>query len=1226
MFARIRKSVRLRLRRRRERRLLAGFDPVWYQRRYADLAALRGIAEVRHHYLAHGLVEGRHASAQAEEEAEYHRYLTPSPQFDIAAYRLLNPDLAGVFREDRDFILHYIRNGRAEGRPAVFPAGEDGDDAADGGGQPWTRIFSVGHYWSWVAQDGAVPPFASRAEALAHFRAHGMAALAPIHLDHLFDPRFYRAHYGLSEPDDAALYADWLDHGLPEGRAANEAQALLPFIGHAAFPEQFDWRGYARLRGLPDGSRVAALAALFEAERQWDEVVPLIAEPRAALLVPLLRQRLARDQAADGLTLLAAFPEEPAWPAALHALRGALLDRQGRAAEALEACDHALRLGDDSWANFARAVRLAAALGDGGRAIALLRAQRQRWLGQADYAALVETTVDRLFGAASEAAMAAFRIMPAAAAGEAFTVALAELAQAIADLEPAPAGLVPPADGPVVVLGNEAVRQCTHYRLEQKAEQFAVAGIALRRHAADDAAGFIADLPGARAAIFYRVPATPDVMRAILAARAMGIPTFYEIDDLLFDAEVCPPPLASFGGLIGETQWEGMRHAVPLFRFALALCDRAIASTPALLAHMAPLTREGTGVVIRNGLDSRNRAAIALGGRPRAASGRIRIFYGSGTLAHAEDFSTIAAPALARLMAGRDEVDLVLVGHVPRDAVLEPFGDRVLRYPFIASITDYWSVLAACDIALAVLAPGRFEDAKSEIKWLEAAAAGIPTVASATATFREVIVPGETGLLASSPDEWRVALEQLCADSAARERIGAAARARALHDYALEAIGAAWPAVFAPAPAPAPAPASAAAPAPRRPRVLVVNVFFAPQSLGGATRVVEDNVHHLAEDGGIDLAVFCLDHGFGPPGRLRTTGFGSVPVYRVALPPGGEGLIDDPAVLPAFRRVLDLFAPDLVHFHCMQRLTAAPLRECRDSGVPYVVTAHDGWWLSPHQFLMDQDGLLRLPGPDLFAGLARRPAATAAALRHRQHLAPLLLGAARLLTVSEKFAEIYRSAGLPGIEVVANGLPALPAPIADPDPPTGPLRLAHIGGRASHKGADLVEAALRRGAYPNLSLLMVDGRLPAGETVRTRWGASEVCLSAEWPQAEVARLYGRTDVLLAPSRCPESFGLVTREAEHYGCSVVASDLGAIGADVVPERTGFVVDVSGAADLQAVLARLDATPQTYRRGVIAPRAAPGRTARDQAADLARVYREIVAATPCRAPARAPRRPA
>jgi glycosyltransferase involved in cell wall biosynthesis len=554
------------------------------------------------------------------------------------------------------------------------------------------------------------------------------------------------------------------------------------------------------------------------------------------------------------------------------------------------------------------------------------------------------------------------------------------------------------------------------------------------------------------------------------------------------------------------------------------------------------------------------------------------------------------------LLRERDDTDVVLVGQFPDlanwQAAQAGEVSRWLHFPAVAP-EDRWPVLAACDIAVAP-AGNAGAEAAGEIVWLEAAAAAIPTVASDTATARETIVAGETGLLAADAEGWHAALAALCANADLRRRIGVWARDQVLRERSPEALASQWRAL----------PAVPAAPVPRRPRILVVNVFFSPQSLGGATRVVEDNVRHLDRAGDYDLAVFCADEAFGTSGVLHTSRFGNVPVFRAEVPPRDDRLAADPAILPAFRRVLDLFRPDLVHFHCMQRLTASPLSECLVRGLPYVVTVHDGWWISPDQFLVDGNGLLHVPGPDLFAGLGEDPAAATAWLLRRQTLAPLLAGAARVLTVSEPFAQICRQAGMPEIAAVPNGVPDLPLPLpADPDI-GGPLRLAHLGGRALHKGAHLVEAALRRGQYGNLSLLMVDGQVPPGELVQTRWGASDVVLCPPWPQDAIADLYGRTDVLLAPSIWPESFGLVAREAHHFGCWVVASDCGAMGEDVVPGLNGFLVDPADGAALDRILVKLDAAPHAYRRGTIAAPAAAARSMSAQANDLARIYAAIL----------------
>ena len=86
---------------------------------------------------------------------------------------------------------------------------------------------------------------------------------------------------------------------------------------------------------------------------------------------------------------------------------------------------------------------------------------------------------------------------------------------------------------------------------------------------------------------------------------------------------------------------------------------------------------------------------------------------------------------------------------------------------------------------------------KSEIKLLEAAAVGVPTVASASAGFREALAVsgGQGGWLAATDDEWQQALLTLATDPDARRAAGWQAReylsawgTQAAHRQTVEAV------------------------------------------------------------------------------------------------------------------------------------------------------------------------------------------------------------------------------------------------------------------------------------------------------------------------------------------------------------------------------------------------------------------------------------------------------
>ena len=259
----------------------------------------------------------------------------------------------------------------------------------------------------------------------------------------------------------------------------------------------------------------------------------------------------------------------------------------------------------------------------------------------------------------------------------------------------------------------------------------------------------------------------------------------------------------------------------------------------------------------------------------------------------------------------------------------------------------------------------------------------------------------------------------------------------------------------------------------------------------------------------------------------------------------------------------------------------------------------DGW-ISPHQFIVARDGR-----PETYD---YRPEAAALLPERARITQRALEGAAAVLAVSEAFAEVHRKAGLETVEVVENGVSTLPERRLHPGP-EGRVRLGLIGGMSRHKGYALLRAALYARRFENLDLVVADHGMATGRTREEVWNGTPVLFLPRTPLSEVGTVYGRIDVLLAPSVWPESYGLVTREALALGLWVVASDRGAVGQDVVEGENGFVVDVSDHHALVDVLGRIDADPERYRAP---PAHRPTlRRATEQAQALHEVYQRILA---------------
>lgn len=84
--------------------------------------------------------------------------------------------------------------------------------------------------------------------------------------------------------------------------------------------------------------------------------------------------------------------------------------------------------------------------------------------------------------------------------------------------------------------------------------------------------------------------------------------------------------------------------------------------------------------------------------------------------------------------------------------------------------------LADADIGVSWLPDDAWSRGKCGLKVLQFMAAGLPVVANPVGVHRQMVVHGETGFLARTPQEWAQAISQLAGDAELRMRLGAAGR------------------------------------------------------------------------------------------------------------------------------------------------------------------------------------------------------------------------------------------------------------------------------------------------------------------------------------------------------------------------------------------------------------------------------------------------------------------
>jgi glycosyltransferase involved in cell wall biosynthesis len=272
-------------------------------------------------------------------------------------------------------------------------------------------------------------------------------------------------------------------------------------------------------------------------------------------------------------------------------------------------------------------------------------------------------------------------------------------------------------------------------------------------------------------------------VRVLSRCRQRGVPVVYELDDNLLDLHRDEP---------WETHPGDSLRAVVAFLARQA--DGMIVSTPALAERVARL-RSGV-LVVPNALDER-----LFGSAPDpfvSRSPTVTIGY-MGTLTHEADLRMVLAPlrALLRRHAGR--VRLELVGGAAERSVASLFEGLPFRrrdpgsedvYP---RFVPWMRQQLRWDVAIAPLGDDTFTRGKSDLKYLDYAALGIPGVFSDVRPYRETVRHRETGLLAANePEAWAEALEEIVSDGSLRARLAGAASAEVYENRMLKTNATRW--------------------------------------------------------------------------------------------------------------------------------------------------------------------------------------------------------------------------------------------------------------------------------------------------------------------------------------------------------------------------------------------------------------------------------------------------
>ena len=477
-------------------------------------------------------------------------------------------------------------------------------------------------------------------------------------------------------------------------------------------------------------------------------------------------------------------------------------------------------------------------------------------------------------------------------------------------------------------------------------------------------------------------------------------------------------------------------------------------------------------------------------------------------------------------------------------------------------------------LADVLVLPSRFE--AFGIVLLEAWACGTPVIVAATGAMPGLV--GDGGLTFEFGDAADLAqkLEQLFDDPARASRMARSGRDRLLDRYTWDKIAETTKQAYRPLQA-----------KPRRLRVLICSNLFPPHTCGGA-EIVAHKEAVILKDLGVDVHVFC---GRADPQAGRSypavVEDGEVEKTRVGLFPtdlSGEWWnFCNHTIRQRFARVLDGFAPDVVHFHNLVGLSVTLVDECEARAIPTVLTLHDYWAICFKNTLLKNDGAVcDRSGPDCFdcKNTLIGESSTPSRVRN-SHVLLSLRKVDQFISPSQYLADRYAANGIPRerIQVMRNGI--------DLDRFTHRRRerktftLGFIGYLGKHKGLDVLLRALGLVPEPGAIRLFVAGSGEERNNLETlchELGLDQfVTFLGQVENPAIGALYARIDALVLPSVWPENSPVAITEAMASGIPVIASDIGGIGELMEDGVTGLLTPPRDARALADLIERLRKDP-------------------------------------------------
>jgi glycosyltransferase involved in cell wall biosynthesis len=296
-------------------------------------------------------------------------------------------------------------------------------------------------------------------------------------------------------------------------------------------------------------------------------------------------------------------------------------------------------------------------------------------------------------------------------------------------------------------------------------------------------------LPECDMLVIFRAAWNHHLNRLVEVCNGKKIPVIFDIDDLLFDADILHNGYWAYYDELPEEDRYLWLLKVKGYQKTLERCDAALLSTQPLktaASRFCPQTWLLPNTLDKHLVTAANNAKKTI--KPSEIDGKTRVGFASGTPTHKKDFG-VAVQGISRILGENNNIILTILGALnPAEyPVLAPYMDRVEIRPHV-NTGELASEVHRFDINLAPLEINNpFCASKSALRCIMASIVEIPSVVSPTQPLREAVEEGKYGLIARNDEEWYQGIHTLIENTALRNRLGTESNINTLQNFGPEA-------------------------------------------------------------------------------------------------------------------------------------------------------------------------------------------------------------------------------------------------------------------------------------------------------------------------------------------------------------------------------------------------------------------------------------------------------